>query len=72
MKAFGSLLISGWILMLPPCEIDANFVDRAKVWLPVAKWEVYRAYDSAHECEDARSGLLWDTAKRYAEQWGSK
>ncbi|MFI5340332.1 MAG: hypothetical protein ACHQ7N_10895 [Candidatus Methylomirabilales bacterium] len=44
--AFATVLLSGWLLMLPPAD-DGG----VKVEAPVATWTVQEAFDTAAACE---------------------
>jgi hypothetical protein len=42
-----ALTLVGWYLMVPSDSPTARWTD------PLAKWQVYRSYDSAEECQAA-------------------
>jgi len=48
--------LMGWYLMVPPNQIDFPNA-------PVSEWEHHASYDTAKECESARSDLARDAGK---------
>lgn len=48
----GSLLVSGWLLMLPP--VDSG---KRKPLPPVRQWSVLQAFDTAAGCEAERAKI---------------
>ena len=44
-------LVGGWLLMVPRIDTKTGTVHKDS---PVGTWNVERAYDTAHECEDGR------------------
>jgi hypothetical protein len=59
----------GWYWLLPPMEAaeQAGKEDDPLLWaqriFPFSKWWLYKAFDSARECEDALRGRLTENAK---------
>ena len=47
------VLVGGWLLMVPRIDTKTGTVHKDS---PVGTWNVERAYDTAHECEDGRRG----------------
>jgi len=48
-----ALALVGWYLMVPPTE-NANHIDP---FVPLSKWVVLRAFDTATACDDAQDQL---------------
>ena len=61
------LLLSGWLLMLPPLDMPADSgMDKwtVNVDAPIHDWEQIGGYDSASACEDARHrNIEWHQAQ---------
>jgi hypothetical protein len=49
----------GWYLMVPPSE-DANHIDPS---VPLPKWVVLRAFDTAAACDEAQDQLRYRVSR---------
>ena len=54
-----ALALVGWYLMVPPTE-DANRVDPS---VPLPKWVVLRAFDTADACNEAQDRPRYRTSR---------
>jgi hypothetical protein len=54
-----ALALIGWYLMVPPTE-DANRIDPS---VPLPKWVVLRAFDTAAACNDAQDQLRYRVSR---------
>ena len=54
-----ALVLVGWYLMVPPTG-DANRVDPS---VPLPKWAVLRAFDTADACNEAQDQLRYRTSR---------
>jgi hypothetical protein len=54
-----ALALVGWYLMVPPTE-DANHVDPS---VPLPKWVVLRAFDTAAACDEAQDRLRYRVSR---------
>ena len=54
-----ALALIGWYLMVPPTK-DANHIDPS---VPLPKWVVLRAFDTAAACNDAQDQLRYRVSR---------
>jgi len=54
-----ALALVGWYLMVPP-TVDANHIDPS---VPLPKWVVLRAFDTAAACNDAQDQLRYRVSR---------
>jgi hypothetical protein len=54
-----ALALVGWYLMVPPTK-DANQIDPS---VPLPKWVVLRAFDTAAACNDAQDQLRYQVSR---------
>jgi len=57
-----ALALTGWYLMVPPIDNLARQLAGQQEW-PLSTWEHYASYDTAKECESAKSDLARDAVK---------
>jgi hypothetical protein len=63
MRCATILLVSGWLLLLPPFVSKGRFDEKR----PLKEWDHDSSYDTAQECEEFRN-RMW---ARYKEQKNS-
>jgi hypothetical protein len=51
-----ALALVGWYLLLPPINLDSKAV--LDIDAPFSKWEIYKAFDSAADCEASEAFLM--------------
>src|SRR5215469_8784673 len=52
-----ALALVGWYLLVPP-HPSATSVQNYDLNAPLAQWGIFRAFDTAAECEEARADLI--------------
>ncbi len=71
-----ALALVGWYLMVPPGKVDVTSPPRKVVPgsfrfrpnAPIAQWEEVSVFDSAKECEDARTSYSLDDLYRQMQK----
>ena len=75
MRHLASLLVAGWLLMVPPPKDGPDGTKVPDLDKPVSEWIQGRAYDSAEACEEMRAvgwNLEGATPERLAFTRGSR
>jgi hypothetical protein len=65
MRCLHHILLSGWLLMIPPWE-PANGHAKLDEEVPIRRWRQVAAFDSASKCEATRAVLPTNEDERRA------
>lgn len=60
-----ALLLSGWLLMLPPTEGSPSKDYGIRSDLPVTQWHQESAHDVAKDCEELKVTIIQSLIKRF-------
>jgi len=65
-----ALALVGWYLMTPPVTLDQQ-ADKLlpHTGAPFSEWDIYSAFDSASDCEAAKSSLRGNLAELKKQGW---
>jgi hypothetical protein len=63
-----ALALVGWYLMLPPTRFDSSKVFQLRPRAPLSEWETVSSFDSAKDCETARTNYDLDDLYKQSQK----